>query len=201
MNELEDGLYAWTTRHPNIGVEVSSYFHAPSRTLIDPFAPVYETPLRHHPPQRIVMTNRHHVRDVAELADRFECPVLCERRGLDEFEGSELEGRVEGFAAGEEVAPGVTALPNGAITPEEVSLLIEAGPGALHFADGIHHYGDELGFFSDELLGDDPETVRDSIRHAARELLSHDFDDLLFAHGEPIVGDGKRLLRGFIDAG
>ncbi|UJA18850.1 hypothetical protein HJD18_00610 [Thermoleophilia bacterium SCSIO 60948] len=200
MDELRPGLWHWKTEHPNIGAEVSSYFHAPSGTLIDPFAPDDEAPMSEHPPQRIVMTNRHHVRDVAELASRYGVPILCHVDGLHEFEDSGAPD-VQGYDIGDHFQPGITVLPNCAITPEEVTLWIEAGPGAMHFADGITNSGGELGFFPDSLLGDDPEAVKRRIRGAAMNVLDHDFDDLLFAHGDPILGGGHAKLTEFARAG
>jgi hypothetical protein len=51
------------------------------------------------------------------------------------------------------------------------------------------------------LLGDDPEGVKTGLRRSYRRLLDLDFDSLLFAHGDPIVGGGKDALRGFAAAG
>jgi hypothetical protein len=73
--------------------------------------------------------------------------------------------------------------------------------GALSIADGIRHYDGEMGFFADWLLGDDPEGVKAGLREAYAGLLDLDFDNLLFAHGDPIVGGGKEALRRFAEAG
>ena len=37
--------------------------------------------------QRVVLSNRHHLRDGAEIAARFGCPILCHEAGLHEFAG------------------------------------------------------------------------------------------------------------------
>jgi hypothetical protein len=57
-----------------------------------------------------------------------------------------------------------------------------------------------LGFFSDDLLGDDPRAVKDGLREQFRSLLERDFDHLLFAHGEPVVHGGKAALRDFVSS-
>ena len=57
--------------------------------------------------------------------------------------------------------------------------------------------GGPLSFVPDFLMGDDPSTVQDELRAALRGLLDLDFDHLLFAHGEPLIGDGKAALRDF----
>ena len=50
-------------------------------------------------------------------------------------------------------------------------------------------------------MGDDPSLVRAGLRESLRRLLDLDFDNLMFAHGEPMVGGGKVALRGFLTNG
>jgi hypothetical protein len=59
---------------------------------------------------------------------------------------------------------------------------------------------DELGFVPDFLM-DDPDATKAGLREAYRRLLALDFDVLLLAHGDPVVGGAKEALRGFIDRG
>jgi glyoxylase-like metal-dependent hydrolase (beta-lactamase superfamily II) len=94
----------------------------------------------------------------------------------------------------------VTALDMSAICPDDTVLRIDAAEGALLFADSVIHYG-ELGFVSDGLIGDDPETVQEQTRELAGRLLEQRFDHLLFAHGTPLVGRGKDALRAFAAGG
>jgi hypothetical protein len=144
-------------------------------------------------PERIVLTNRHHYRQ----SDRFDCPVLCHDAGLHEFEGGP---EVEGFAWGDELASGVRALEVGVLCPEETAVYFEGS--ALAFADCIvrGRHG-ELGFVPDDLLGDDPQAIREGLRAAFRRLCDEaDFDALLMAHGEPMRHGGRSALRTFADA-
>jgi len=196
MNEIRPGVYHWRTVHPKIRVEVSSYYVAGSGTLIDPMLPPDGAAWFREAgtPQRIVLTNRHHYRQSDELRRELDIPVLCHEAGLHEFEGGP---EVQGFRFGEELAPGVTALEVGAICPEETALHIDLHEGLLSFADGLIHHG-ELGFVSDSLLGDDPEAVKRGLRESLARLLDRDFDSLLFAHGDPLLGGGKQALREFV---
>ena len=57
---------------------------------------------------------------------------------------------------------------------------------------------DALGFVPDHLM-DDPEQTRAGLRDAYRRLLELDFDVLLLAHGDPVVGEAKQALRDFVD--
>jgi glyoxylase-like metal-dependent hydrolase (beta-lactamase superfamily II) len=97
------------------------------------------------------------------------------------------------------VAPGIVALEVDAICPEDTALHVEAGEGLLAFADGLIRSGDgSLAFVPDFLMGDDPGEVKRGLRDALRRLVELDFDSLLFAHGEPLVGGGKSALRAFV---
>jgi hypothetical protein len=191
--EVVPGIVHWKAMHPNIKVDVSSFYVTGSRTLIDPLLPT-DAELD---PERIVLTTRHHVRS----SEEFDCPILCHESGLHEFEGGP---EVEGFAWGDRLAPDVTALEVDAISPDETALLVEAGDGCLLVADAVMNYTGELHFVPDQYMvdeGDDPEPVKVAIREALGRLLDQPFDSLLLAHGEPIVGGGKEALRRFVEHG
>ena len=197
MREIIDGIFHWTAVHPNIGTEVSSYYVAPSRTLIDPMASdeaIEWFAARDHEPHRIILTNRHHLRGSERFCSEYSCTIHCHRAGLHEFRGGP---EVEGFAFGDEPAPRIRALEVGAICEEETALLIERGPGALSVADAVINY-DGLRFVPDHLIGNNADLVKDRIRGAFGRLLDRRFDALLFAHGPPITEGGKDLLREFI---
>jgi hypothetical protein len=199
MREIGPGVHHWKARHPRIQVEVSSYYVEPAATLVDPLEPSegvewFESRTK---PERVVLTNRHHYRDSDRFAEAFGCPVLCNERGLHEFD----EGReVEGFAFGDAVAEGITALEVGVLCPEETALHIEVGDGFVSLADSLTNY-EELGFVSDHLLGDDPEAIKSGLLDSFGRLVDLDFDGLLLAHGDPIVPGGKRALRRFVESG
>src|ERR1700754_4625371 len=90
MDHIQPGLLHWTAYRDTIGMEVHSYFHAPSGTLIDPMVPPegMDHVTSEAEPQRVVLTNRHHYRE----SDRFGCPVFCHEAGLHEFnDGREVQ--------------------------------------------------------------------------------------------------------------
>jgi glyoxylase-like metal-dependent hydrolase (beta-lactamase superfamily II) len=195
MEEVLPGVWHWTARHPKIGMEVSSHWAPEAGALIDPLIPAEGVDaFRQRPPERILLSNRHHLRHSELLADEFGCSIHCSVPGLHEFEDGPA---VEGFEFGAEIAPGIEALEVGAICPDESALLIE-GARALLVADGVMHYG-ELRFVSDGLLGEDPEGVKAGLRASYSRLLDREFDNLLFAHGNPLVGGGKRALSEFCE--
>jgi hypothetical protein len=194
MQEVLPGVFHWTALHPKIGIEVSCHFVAGSGTAIDPLLPQEGIEwFESRGPQRVVLSNRHHLRHSEQVAERFGCPILCHEAGLHEFEGGP---EVKGFAYGDQLAPDLTALPMDAICPDDTVLRIDAAEGALLFADSLIHYG-EIGFVPDNLIGDDPEGVKRTAIERASALLDQPFDHLLFAHGLPLIGEGKQALRAF----
>jgi glyoxylase-like metal-dependent hydrolase (beta-lactamase superfamily II) len=198
VQELAPGLFHWYAIHPNHGQQVSCHFAAGSGTVFDPLLPDEGIDwFEDHRPQRIVLSTRHHLRHSEQIAERYGCPILAHRDGLHEFAGGP---EVEGFGFGERIADDVRTLTMDAISPDDTVLHIEAGEGALLFADSLINRG-AIGFVPDRLIGDDPEGVKRKVRERASALLQEDFDLLLFAHGDPILGGGKKALRAFVDSG
>ncbi len=194
MNEVIPGVLHWQARHPNIRRDVSSYLLTDSGTALDPILPPGEGPeWLGHPVQRVVLSIRHHLRNAAD----FGVPVLAHGAGLEELRDTGLD--VRSYNAGEEIVAGLRVLPFGRISADDAVLSIDAGPGALAFGDGLIHYG-ELGHPPDQLLGEDPDAVKESIVDGLVPLLDEDFDALLFAHGTPVAAGGKELLRGFVQS-
>ena len=199
MREVLAGIHHWTAFHERIGFDVSSYYVAPAGALVDPMLPSegVEAVARLGTPGVILLTNRHHHRHSDRFREAFECPVRCPESGLHEF-GPEMD--VEGFDFGDEVAPGVVALEVDAICPDDSALHVPASR-ALAFADGLVHWGErKVGFVPDQYMGDDPDAVKRGLRASASRLLELEPDNLLFAHGDPIVGGGSDALRAFLDS-
>jgi hypothetical protein len=200
MNEVLPGIFHWTAFHEGIGLEVSSYFVAPSATLIDPMTPEGGLErIAERGPERIVLTNRHHYRHSSRFVERFGCRVLCHESGLHEFEDGPV---VEGFSFGDQPAPAITALEIAAICPDETALEIADGATSIAFADGLVHMGrGTLAFVPDRFMGDDPHSVKQGLLRSFRSVLDREFDALLFAHGDPLPTGGKAALQAFVEAG
>jgi hypothetical protein len=199
MLEIAPGLWHWTARRESIGSEVSSYYLEPERVLIDPMIPPegIEWFDAHGTPQHAVLSNRHHDRDAWRLREEFGTVVHCVRNGLYELEG---RGPAESFEFGDELPGGIVVHEVDAICPDETALHIPRHR-ALACADGVVRWGadDGLQFVPDYLM-DDPEDTRRELRAAYRRLLGLDFDLLLLAHGEPVVGGGREALAAFVES-
>jgi hypothetical protein len=197
MQEILPGIHHWTALHPKIKTRVSSYYVEPAGALLDPMLPDeglewFES--RETKPQQILLTNRHHYRDSDRFREAFDLPVRASKPGLHEFEGGP---EVEGFEFGDELAPGIKAIEIGGICPDDSAFHIDVAEGAIAFADALIRYGDEISFVPDGLMGD-PRRDKEAMMDSLRGLLERDFDHLLFAHGEPMIGGGHKAISDFV---
>jgi hypothetical protein len=196
ITEVVPGVLHWTARHPSAGIESASHLLTSEGILIDPIAP--QEGIGYFDGRDvavILLTNRHHTRSAFDLQDRFEVPIRAPRTGMHDLPAD----RVEPYDHGAEVLAGITAHAISETWPDETALEIPAHR-AVAIADGVHNY-DGLGFFPDHLLGDDPVAEKQRLRDGfARLVDAVDFDHLLFAHGTPMIGDGRERLRAFAAA-
>jgi len=202
MRELLPGIWHWTAFYDAIGMDVHSYWIEPAGIVLDPMVPDdvgldwWEE--REIQPQQVVLTIGLHWRHSDQFASRWGIPIVVPRPALHRYEGTDRDP--ETFEWGDEVAPGVTAVEIDAIAPDECALHIDQGDGVVAIADGLirKSAGGPLTFVPDGLIGDNPETVKAGLRDAFRGLLERDWDTMLMAHGEPIVGGAQQALKDFL---
>jgi len=197
MRELIPGLWHWTTEHPNLGQDVSSYYLTEAATVLDPMVP--EEGLDAFDgmpaPEHVVLSSRHHDRDHAQFVEAFGADFHVSEHGVKEYPGED----VQPYAVGDLIVPGVTAVANGPIAPDDTVLKLDVEGGALAFADSLLSTDGQIGFMPDGLLGEDPEQVRADITAAVRDLLAtQEFEHVLFAHGDPVVGGGRDALAALV---
>ena len=195
IHEVLPGVLHWAARHPSAGIDSGSHLLVAEGVLIDPIAPPEGLEaLDDRGIRGILLTNRHHTRSAFELQDRLGVPVRAPRTGMHDLPAD----RVTPYAFGDELSDGIRAHAVSETWPDETALEIPAHR-ALAIADGVTNY-DGLGFFSDDLLGDDPEAEKRRLREGFARLADKlDFDHLLLAHGAPVIGDGRERLRRFAD--
>jgi hypothetical protein len=175
---------------------VSSYYiGGPAGILIDPKLP--EDGFDGFPsrPQQVVLTNGNHLRDAQSFAKRFGIPVRAPREAADKLDG---EVDYEPYDDHDLVAVGVTAVRIGKLAGDEYALYLDVADGAIAFADALNRFSGVLAFVSEAALGDKAPKIKAGLKQALEGLLLRDFENLLFSHGEPLVGDGKAALRRFV---
>ncbi len=195
MREIAPGIWHWTSPHPNHGQQVSSYLLPEFGVLIDPLVPdeLLDRLDELGRPSEALLTNRHHWRDGTKLAERFGLTVRAPRLGMHEFADDDP---VEPYDFGDQLAGGeIAAYEVGAICPDEGALHIPS-VSALAVADGVTSH-DGLRFVPDSLM-DDAEDTKAGLRAAyARLADTLEFENLLTAHGDPVVGGARRALAQF----
>ena len=193
IHEVIPGVLHWTARHPSAGIESGSHLLVSEGVLIDPIAPPEGLSwFDDRTVTEILLTNRHHTRSAFDLQDRLGVPVRAPRTGMHDLPAD----RVDPYDFGDTLVAGIRPYAISETWPDETALHI-ALLRAVAIADGFHNYNG-LGFFPDNLLGDDPEAEKQRLRDGFAALVEEiDFDHVLFAHGRPIVGDGREALRRF----
>jgi hypothetical protein len=193
IREVLPGVLHWSARHPSAGIESGSHYLVEEGILIDPIAPPEGLEwFDDRQIGEILLTNRHHTRSAFELQERLGATIRAPRTGMHDLPAD----RVQAYDFGDEVRPGIWAHAISETWPDETALELRHHR-AVAIADGVHNY-EGLGFFPDFLLGDDPEAEKQRLRDGFARLAARvDFDHVLFAHGAPIVGDGREQLRRF----
>jgi hypothetical protein len=190
MREITPGIRHWTAEHPNLGIDVSSYWLPGLRVVLDPIA----IPDEVEDVEDIVLSNRHHRRDALEARERLGATVRAPRAGQQEFgpdDPVDFYDFEEPLAGGAIIPYRVTEL-----WPDDCVLHIPS-LNTLAVADAVIHYGEELTFVPDRYMGD-AEAEKRGIRAGLADLAERlDFEHLLVAHGMPIVGDGRQRLLAF----
>lgn len=200
MKEILPGIFHWTSFHEEIDQDVHSYFVTATgaNILIDPRMPSEGTTWfgQDRRPEHIYLTNRLHYRHSAQFLEAYATKIWCHSAGLHEFS---QHPKVHGFEHGQELPGKVVALEIGSLCPEETAFFIPANAGILALGDAVIREGAALQFVPDMLMGDNPEGVKRGLRAALRRHLEErDFQHLLLAHGEPIVGKAKATLQEFV---
>jgi hypothetical protein len=193
IHEVLPGVMHWTARHPSAGLDSGSHYLVAEGILIDPIAPPEGLEwFEGRELREILLTNRHHTRSAFDLQDRFGVTIRAPQTGMHDLPAD----RVQPYAFGDELSAGIRPHAISETWPDETALELP-GHRAVAIADGVTNY-DGLGFFGDSLLGDDPEAEKQRLRDGFARLAAEvDFDHLLFAHGAPILGDGREQLRRF----
>ena len=214
MDELTEGLWRWTARHPEwhpgeFGAEVASFAAQANDTtlLIDPLLPadpssvlavIDETLARR---LAILITVPYHVRSAEELWRRYRSAAettihghpACAKRLEDRSAFHEID-------ISEPLPAGVTAYTIGKPRRHEMPLHLPSHD-ALVFGDAVAESGGQLVVWASERIDAKVERFyRERFNPTLEPLLELDFDAVLTTHGQPLMSDGKRALREALDA-
>jgi hypothetical protein len=214
MEKLTEGLWRWTSRHPEwhpgeFGAEVASFAAkaGDDTLLIDPLLPP-------EPDQvlrmidgalgdrlAILITIPYHVRSAEELWRRYRKNAETTIHGHPA-----AARRLEDRSAFREIEPGVP-LPGGVTAhtigkPRRYEMPLHLpSHAALAFGDAVAETGGRLVVWSTEKVAAKVERFyRERFNPTLEPLLELDFDSVLVTHGQPVLSGGKQALRKALDA-
>jgi hypothetical protein len=192
VKEVLPGIWHWTALNDSIHKPVSSYYLAEERVVLDPMAPP-ERP-DWFQPEHAILTCRHHSRDAWDLGL---VPLVVEQ-GAHEFEG---RGEFRTYAWGDDLPGGIVACEVGSLSPDETALYLPAHRALAIGDGGVRWEGVEGLTFVRDFLMDNPEQTRAGLKAAYRRLLDElEFEHLLLAHGDPVIGTGREELAVLVSA-
>ncbi len=214
MDELTEGLWRWTARHPEwhpgeFGAEVASFAAQAGDTtlLIDPLLPPDPSSVLAVIDENlgtrlaILITVPYHVRSAEELWSRYRSAAETSIHGHPAC-AKRLEGRsaFHEIDISEPLPAGVTAYAIGKPRRHETPLHLPSHK-ALVFGDAVAESGGRLVVWASEKVDAKVERFyRERFNPTLEPLLELDFDAVLTTHGQPLMSDGKRALRDALDA-
>lgn len=214
MDELTEGLWRWTARHPEwhpgeFGAEVASFAAqaGDDTLLIDPLLPPEPDEVLRTidgalgDRLAILITIPYHVRSAEQLWRRYRGDAETTIHGHPA-----AAKRLDDRSAFREIEPG--ALLPGGVTAHAIGKprryetpLHLPSHDALVFGDAVAEVDGRLVVWTSKKVDAKVERFhRERFNPTLEPLLELDFDSVLVTHGEPLLSGGKRALRRALDA-
>ena len=214
MDELTEGLWRWTARHPEwhpgeFGAEVASFAAqaGDDTLLIDPLLPPEPDEVLRTidgalgDRLAILITIPYHVRSAEQLWRRYRGEAETTIHGHPA-----AAKRLDDRSAFREIEPG--ALLPGGVTAHAIGKprryetpLHLPSHDALVFGDAVAEVDGRLVVWTSKKVDAKVERFhRERFNPTLEPLLELDFDSVLVTHGEPLLSGGKRALRRALDA-
>jgi hypothetical protein len=214
MQQLTEGLWRWTARHPewhpgDFGAEVACFAARAGDTtlLIDPLLPPDPAPVLEAIDEAlaerlaILITIPYHVRSSEELWKRYA------KRAETTIHGHPAAAkRLADRTAFRDIDPG-TPLPAGVTAhtigkPRRYEMPLHLpSHGALVFGDAVVESSGDLKVWAHDKIDAKVERFyRERFNPTVEPLLELDFDSVLVTHGQPLMEGGKEALRKALDA-
>ena len=214
MEQLTEGLWRWTARHPEwhpgeFGSEVACFAAQAGDTtlLIDPLLPPEQHPVLDAIDGTlggrlaIIITIPYHVRSSEELWKRYRKDAETTIHGHPAC-AKRLKSR-SGFQAIEtdqELPGGVTAHPIGKPRRYEMPLHLPSHD-ALVFGDAVAEWEGRLRVWSADKVDAKVERFyRERFNPTLKPLLGLGAENVLVTHGQPVMGGGAQALRNALKA-
>jgi len=191
LEEIVPGVYNWYVEDERVGMRSDAYAVVDrdgAVVLIDPL-PIDEQLLR---PlgviTAIVLTAGNHQRSAWRFREIFKVPVWAPE------DAHGLEQEPDNFyTSGESLPAGLSAFHTPGPAESMFTLWMQKHPrGIVFLSDLLTHSGNGRPEFVPSRYQDDPMRTRVSVQRVLDHL---PVDTLCFAHGEPIVSEGRTALQ------
>jgi glyoxylase-like metal-dependent hydrolase (beta-lactamase superfamily II) len=195
MQEIVPGIHTWSWFSEEKGIDFNGFFvRGPEGAVVIDPPPYGDADLDRMkqlgPPQAILLTNGHHLRNARDLAGQLGIPIR-----IHEADAAMIDPAPDGtFSDGDPLPAGLATIgiPDGK-TPGETALHV---PWANAIILGDALIGKPAGSLNLLPAGKfkDPAKARDGLRR----LLEVPFDIVLVGDGTPILRRGKEALQEFL---
>ncbi len=206
MREIIDGIFIWGGEYPDVPWDLNGYAIRldGGAILVDPPSPpAADWPKLDalKPIQKIVVTNRDHVREAQQFRERYRSPVVA---GANEVGGFALLEVDETVKDGDVLPGGLRVIDLPGKSPGEIGLYFEpSGNNISNEVGGIVLLGDalighppgHLRFVPDHKL-DNPVQLKESLR----KLLALEFEVLLLCDGHSVLKGARQKVEQFLAA-
>lgn len=191
LHHLGADLFIWQTYDPSVKADLfSTGITAPGGvSLVDPISlqrELLHAAIADRPVAVIVITNANHARAAARFALEFDAPIYahtdCASEGLD------LPITAIGDQA--RIASDLEVITLEGAAPGEIAIHRAADGGTLVIGDALINFGSHSFSFLPAKYCTNPRLLRKSLA----KLLDYEFQRILFAHGTPILRNGRERL-------
>jgi len=134
----------------------------------------------------IIVTNGNHGRGAVEIAERFNVQVYTQQEGRD---AASLPEGVD-ISDGHMISHELKVLSVDGAAPGEVALYCNRGAGTMIMGDALINFGAHRFSFLPPKYCSNAKRMRRSLE----KLLDYRFERILFAHGDPILANGRQRL-------
>ena len=198
MLRLSENLYTWNTFNEEKQLHFNGFLVTlPQGTVVidpPPLSPgdqIFVKQKLKIQPKVAVITNKHHLRDVAWWQETFRTPMAMHQNESNDHDYKPAMGVREGDVIAGELE--VIHLPGK--TPGEIALLWRKDGGTLFIGDAI--IGDPPG--SLRLLAKEKLQNQEQLEESLQKLRGLAFERLLLADGEPLLANAKALTLKFLN--
>jgi glyoxylase-like metal-dependent hydrolase (beta-lactamase superfamily II) len=138
----------------------------------------------------IIVTNSNHYRAYAQFAEQFSAPIFARSEAFPD----KAEQQFRSVADGDEICRGLRVIGIEGAAPGEIALYYLLDGGTLIVGDALINfepYG--FTFLPGKYCSNEKE-----MRRSLRRLLDYEAEQILFAHGTPILSGASERLRGLL---